>query len=252
MAKDNSTFSAADRLHLIQALNTLPETQFNELVFALNPPKGNIPSNSAPQGDRSIALLNWIESPIGPGLGEPEMVLASLMGNQVQTIEPPATYPRSLEALREIIQTLSQNKTPRYDLRGAQFAGGFSEIVHGNQIGGVINNYSQNTDDIIRLLSSLSELSQVFPEAQQQQVQVHLEDLATDIKQPDKRSPERLKTLLACLFGVLILLGGGIATATDFANNILELSKKLNVSAEVFQPQLQKIKQIYPDFDWHI
>ncbi len=148
MSKDNCTFSAADRLHLIQTLNALPAPQFNELVFALNEPKGNLPSNSAPQGDRSIALLNWIESPIGPGLRELEMVLASLMGNQVQTIEPPATHPTSFEALREIIQTLSQNQTPRYDLREAQFAGSFAETVHGNQIGGVINNYSQNPDSL--------------------------------------------------------------------------------------------------------
>ncbi|MGB3309160.1 MAG: pentapeptide repeat-containing protein [Nodosilinea sp.] len=153
---------------------------------------------------------------------------------------------RSLEeALR-----MATDQGPKYNLQGAQFAGGFAETVQGNQIGGVINNYRSNADDIVRLLFSLGELSQAFPEDQQQQVQIHLQDLAIDLKQPEQCSPTKLKTRLAGLFGVLILLGGGIATATDFANNVLELSEKLNVPAKEFQPQLQQFKQIYPDFDW--
>ena len=51
---------AADRLHLIQTLNALPGPQFDELVFAL-PPPSNIPGNSAPQCNRSVYLLQWVE-----------------------------------------------------------------------------------------------------------------------------------------------------------------------------------------------
>ena len=43
---------------------------------------------------------------------------------------------QQIEALQTIIQTLSENQGPRYDLRGAQFAGGFAETVEGDQIGG--------------------------------------------------------------------------------------------------------------------
>ena len=50
-----------DRLHLIQTLNALPGPQFDELLFALNPPSANVPGNAAPQGSRSKALLDWIE-----------------------------------------------------------------------------------------------------------------------------------------------------------------------------------------------
>lgn len=67
--------SAAERLCLIQTLNALPSSQFDELVFALQPPKGNIPSDTAPQSSRSKALLEWAESPIGPGLLEFEKIL---------------------------------------------------------------------------------------------------------------------------------------------------------------------------------
>lgn len=41
---------------------------------------------------------------------------------------------QQIEALHTIIQTLSENQVPKYDMRGAQFAGGFAETVQGNQI----------------------------------------------------------------------------------------------------------------------
>ncbi len=68
--------SAAERLRLVQALNALPSTQFEEIVFALQPPSGNVPSSAASQGARSTALLEWVESPIGPGLAALDAVLA--------------------------------------------------------------------------------------------------------------------------------------------------------------------------------
>lgn len=43
---------------------------------------------------------------------------------------------QQIEALQTIIQTLSETQGPRYDLRGAQFAGGFAETVEGDQISG--------------------------------------------------------------------------------------------------------------------
>ncbi|MDB9529951.1 pentapeptide repeat-containing protein [Oscillatoria sp. CS-180] len=49
-------------------MNGLPSAQFEELCFALNPPKGILPSNTAPQGERTKALLDWAEGPTGPGL----------------------------------------------------------------------------------------------------------------------------------------------------------------------------------------
>lgn len=55
-----------DRTKLYQFLLSLPGPQFDAVVFDLNPPRGNLPPSSAPQGDRVAALLNWVESPIGP------------------------------------------------------------------------------------------------------------------------------------------------------------------------------------------
>ncbi|MBE9157017.1 NACHT domain-containing protein [Nodosilinea sp. LEGE 06152] len=77
--------SASTRLRLVQTLNALPPTQFEEIIFALQPPGGNVPGNSAPQGARSAALLEWVESPIGPGLSALEAVLASFLPDSQQS-----------------------------------------------------------------------------------------------------------------------------------------------------------------------
>jgi hypothetical protein len=57
-----------NRTQLYQFLLSLPGPQFEMVVFDLNPPKGNISPSSAPQGQRVPELLDWLESPIGPGL----------------------------------------------------------------------------------------------------------------------------------------------------------------------------------------
>lgn len=118
--------------------------------------------------------------------------------------------------------------------------------VAGTNYGSMTAYIKQNGDEITRLLVSLRKIAQEFPEAQREEVQVHLEDLAADLDQPEKCQQARLKTRIAGLFGVLLMLGGGVATATDFANNVLELSEKLDVPTETFQPQLEQLKQIYP------
>ena len=176
-----------------------------------------------------------------------------LQGAHLEDIQELLSFERQERTrLSKVVETMaSEQQSPKYDLRGAQFAGGFAEVVKGNQFGGTINNYGQNTDDIVRLLTSLRDMAQEFPEAQREEVQVHLEDLAADLDQPEKCQPARLKTRIVGLFGVLLMLGRGVATATDFANNVLELSEKLDVTTETFQPQLEKFKQIYPEFDWY-
>lgn len=122
--------SAQERLALIQMLNSLPVSQFNEIVFALNPPSSEMPSSFAPQGSRSSALLSWIESATGPGIFELTAILENLL----------STYQRSFShgsGDNKVLQTLSSNlktvSAPQYDFRGATFYGGFAETVEGNQ-----------------------------------------------------------------------------------------------------------------------
>lgn len=119
----------------------------------------------------------------------------------------------------------------------------------GNMTATINQNYGAKADDIIQLLTSLRESAQSFPDEEKETAQVHIEDLTTDLAQ-ERPNPARLKTRIVSLLTVAIALGTHIATATDFANNVLELSQKLDVPAQTLQPQLQQLKQIHPTFEW--
>ncbi|NEQ55479.1 MAG: formylglycine-generating enzyme family protein [Leptolyngbya sp. SIO3F4] len=50
-----------------------------------------------------------------------------------------SNYADVLKRLKELEERVKTQSEPKYDLRGAQFAGGFAETVLGNQAGGVVN-----------------------------------------------------------------------------------------------------------------
>ena len=77
--EERPKLSAKDRLCLIQTINALPLIQFDELVFALDPPKGLVAPNTAAQGQRSKDLLDWLEGPSGPGLAPLDEMIGSII-----------------------------------------------------------------------------------------------------------------------------------------------------------------------------
>lgn len=72
--------SPKQRLRVLRILNTLTEAHFEELLFALNPPSGIIPPNTAPRCNRTIELLAWLKCPTGPGLDSLYEILEDLDG----------------------------------------------------------------------------------------------------------------------------------------------------------------------------
>ena len=88
-----ASLSSLERLELMRTLNGLPESQFEELVAALNPPKGILPSGSAAQGTRSPALLHWVEGPTGPKLPELLAILEHVMSAQQPVSQPDRQEP---------------------------------------------------------------------------------------------------------------------------------------------------------------
>ncbi len=74
--------TSRSRGKLFQLLSSLPGPQFEQLLFMLNPPGGNVPGSSAPQASRVMALLSWAESPMGRGLGEIDQALSGMIGNR--------------------------------------------------------------------------------------------------------------------------------------------------------------------------
>ena len=63
--------------------------------------------------------------------------------------------------LMGVLTTMASQQGPKYDMRGAQFAGGFAETVQGDQVGGTIHNNTPNTEP-----PSLSSLTKAAAELQ--------------------------------------------------------------------------------------
>ncbi|MGF1570242.1 MAG: toll/interleukin-1 receptor domain-containing protein [Nodosilinea sp.] len=67
------------RLQLSQRLAALPSPQFEQMLFALDLPKGLVAGASAPQGQRVASLLEWAEGPGGCGLTHLQALLDELI-----------------------------------------------------------------------------------------------------------------------------------------------------------------------------
>ncbi|ESA36028.1 pentapeptide repeat protein [Leptolyngbya sp. Heron Island J] len=139
--------------------------------------------------------------------------------------------------LSKVVEKMAEGQeTPKYDLREAQFAGGFAETVQGDQIGGTINNYGSNTEDITRLIAALRDQAQTFPTDQKDDANDALDILERDLaeEQPDQdRIGRRLKKLVA--IATTLTIG-----ATAFTADLAQLADVLNVP-------LSQIEQVQPE-----
>ena len=83
---------------------------------------------------------------------------------------------RDKAVLMKVFETMADNQQgPKYDMRGAQFAGGFAETVQGDQVGGTQHNYAapekqdlaETALEIQRLLKQLEETNSTATESEQ-------------------------------------------------------------------------------------
>jgi hypothetical protein len=63
-----------DKLKLMGTLNRIMPTQLSQLILLIEMPRNLIPG-SVPHGELVTALLNWAESPTGPGLSAVEKLM---------------------------------------------------------------------------------------------------------------------------------------------------------------------------------
>ncbi|MFG6104916.1 pentapeptide repeat-containing protein [Leptothoe sp. EHU-05/26/07-4] len=119
----------------------------------------------------------------------------------------------------------------QYVFNQSQIAGGVADTVQGSQYGGTINNYTPNTQDITRLLTTLRNQAQTFPTDQKDEALDTLEALQDDLAKPEPDQPRigrRLKKLVA--------LDAAISLPTrDFTNKVIELTEKLGIPIEQVQ-----------------
>ncbi len=73
--------------------------------------------------------------------------------NLMEIIKLQASRPITVEAT-----AMAENKASKYDLRNAQFAGGFAETVQGDQIGGAITNQAAESPSLAEAAAEIQNL----------------------------------------------------------------------------------------------
>jgi len=87
----------------------------------------------------------------------------------------------------------------------------------------------QNADEIVRLMTALREQAQQFSEDLRDDAIIQLDDLQQDLSTPARNQPKRITRRIVALLTFAGILGTTIATATEFANNVLELADKFEI-----------------------
>ncbi|WP_221928624.1 pentapeptide repeat-containing protein [[Scytonema hofmanni] UTEX B 1581] len=210
--------------------------------------------NVSPDVDKSQVYNDFIQGYEFARKVLEERYRAELSSKDIQIIRYNAEVQRQQEYINSLFYLLNQTseklgevpkimaeQSPKVQqtLTGTFY--GVAGNVEGNQNINVSSH--QSLAEALELIKSLREIAQDFPEVQREEVLVHLDDLEEDINQPEKRQPQRLRTRLMTLLSIAAIVGGAVATATDFTNNIFELSEKLGIPIPVEVSQPQTLKQ---------
>ena len=109
----NASLKPKERLRLIKQLNGLPQSQFEEIVFALNPPNGIISASASAQGTRAKELLDWAEGPTGPSI----ISVLELLADYMPVAEIQLTQSNEATATLTSAQTTTISQSPKQPSR---------------------------------------------------------------------------------------------------------------------------------------
>jgi Leucine-rich repeat (LRR) protein len=91
-------------------------------------------------------------------------------------------------------------------------------------------NQDKNTDEILKIITSLRQISSQFPPQHQEDILIDLEDVETELQKPESdRNLPKLKKRLMALLTASTIIAAPVANLTDFTNNITDLAQKAGI-----------------------
>ncbi|HEY9295342.1 MAG TPA: hypothetical protein VIQ31_03010, partial [Phormidium sp.] len=133
-------------------------------------------------------------------------------------------------------QNSSETNNFQGAFQGSNFSGNIggssnSAEVAGNQS---LQNNNANTAEILKLISSMRETADQFPEDIRDEIIIDIEDVETEIKKPENQwNKARLKKSLTALVAAGTAFGVGIAGMADFADNVIDVSHQLGIELKL-------------------
>jgi internalin A len=125
------------------------------------------------------------------------------------------------------------NKFPSANIGSVAIANEVKDSAQQTASGGLqINN--ANTTELLKLISSIRQTADQFPEGIRDEIIIDIEDVETEIKKPENQwNKTRLKKSLTALVAAGTAFGVGIAGMADFADNVIDVSHKLGIELKL-------------------
>ncbi|WP_333380934.1 DUF4926 domain-containing protein [Microcoleus sp. B4-D4] len=95
-------------------------------------------------------------------------------------------------------------------------------------------NNNANTAEILKLISSMRDTADQFPEDIRDEIIIDIEDVEAEIKKPENQwNKTRLKKSLTALVAAGTAIGVGISGAVDFAHKAIDLGEKVGIEIQL-------------------
>lgn len=97
------------------------------------------------------------------------------------------------------------------------------------------NDYSRAelSPEVLKIVNNLQDIANKFPSTEKHDALVYLNDLRSDLSKPEPdKNQKTIATRIRSLLIVSALVGSGVAEATDFTNNVLQLNDRLGTSTK--------------------
>ena len=106
-----------------------------------------------------------------------------------------------------------------------------SAEVSGNQS---LQNNNSNTAELLKLISSMRETAEQFPEDLRDEIIIDIEDIESEIQKPENQwNKTRLKKSLKAIVAAVTAVAIPIAGITYFANTAIDLGQKVGVELKL-------------------
>src|SRR6476661_3397401 len=140
------------------------------------------------------------------------------------------------KAEAKMTQNSSETNNFQGAFQGANFSGNIGGSSNSAEVGGnqSVQNNNANTAEILKLISSMRETADQFPEDIREGIIIDIEDVEAEIKKPESQwNKARLKKSLKGIVATTAAIGVGISGAVDFAHKAIDLGEKVGIEIQL-------------------
>jgi internalin A len=157
-------------------------------------------------------------------------------GKEYDDFVAPSSAQRIIYNLNLGGNKMTQDSSETNHVQGAFHGSNFSGNIGGSsntaKVGGnqSLQNNNANTAELLKLISSMRQTADRFPEDIREGIIIDIEDVEAEINKPEnQRNKTKLNKRLTAILAAATAIGLGIPGAADFANTAIDLGQKMGI-----------------------